>query len=106
MLKKTLILGSILPVLIALGGCEVSKSANPLSPSLAGPIAGVEISAPRIMAPDIGSEIPVEQQPLTLTVGNSSSSGVRLLSYRFEISNRENFGTILYTKTAVAPGDG
>ena len=106
MLKNIFGLGGVLAVLVALGGCQVSKSSNPLSPSVAGPIAGVDITAPKIMAPAVGSEIPVEQQPLTLTVGNSSSSGVRPLSYRFEIAANDTFSTVLYTKTAVAPGDG
>jgi hypothetical protein len=34
---------ALLPLLAA---CQTSKSANPLSPSVAGPIPGVEISAP------------------------------------------------------------
>ena len=36
-------------LLAAVAGCEVDKSENPLSPSIAGPIAGVEITAPRAL---------------------------------------------------------
>ena len=36
---------------IALTACQVEKSANPLSPSIAGPIAGVNISTPHLLEP-------------------------------------------------------
>jgi hypothetical protein len=32
---------------LIVAGCQQSKSANPLSPDVAGPIAGVTISAPK-----------------------------------------------------------
>ena len=34
------------PLLLSMGACAASKSANPLSPTVAGPIAGVAITAP------------------------------------------------------------
>ena len=40
---------ALLPLLAA--ACETSKSANPLSPSVAGPIPGVEITAPKPLSP-------------------------------------------------------
>ena len=47
-------------------GCGVEKSENPLSPSIAGPIAGVEISAPRASEPAPGAKLKPSQQPLRL----------------------------------------
>ena len=38
-------------------GCEAEKSENPLSPSVAGPIAGVEITAPRASEPALGAKL-------------------------------------------------
>jgi len=95
-------------LLVALpAGCErVQKSDNPLSPSLAGPIAGVAITAPKLMEPVSGSQISVEAQPVVLTVGNSSSNGVRPVSYVFQIATDSAFSQVLFTQTGVAPGDG
>ena len=59
----------LLPVLI-LAACAQEKSANPTSPSVAGPIAGVTISAPKLMQPASGAQVSFEQQPITLMVGN------------------------------------
>ena len=50
---------------LAVGGCQQSKSANPLSPDVAGPIAGVTISAPKNLEPFVGQQIDATQQPLT-----------------------------------------
>ena len=36
---------------LAVGGCQQSKSANPLSPDIAGPIPGVTITAPKNLEP-------------------------------------------------------
>ncbi len=44
-----------LSMLFTLAGCEAQKSETPLSPSVAGPIAGVDITAPRLLEPSMGS---------------------------------------------------
>src|SRR5258708_6888822 len=67
-------------------GCEASKSSNPLSPSVAGPIAGVNITAPQPVSPSANAEIAIDQQPVTLTVKNSGTNAVRPLSYTFQVS--------------------
>jgi hypothetical protein len=97
---------SVIAIAIMLTGCQVSKSANPLSPSVAGPIPGVNITAPKIMVPATGSEIPVDQQPLTLTVGNASTTGVRPLTCVFDVGADSSFTNVVFTRSAVAPGDG
>ena len=83
-------LALLLPVALAAGCERVEKSDNPLSPSIAGPIAGVAITAPKLMEPASGSQISVEAQPIVLTVGNSASNGVRPISYVFR--DRDRFG--------------
>ncbi len=95
----------LLPVLLS-SACERTKSATPLSPSLAGPIAGVEISQPASVAPVQNVRIPSTEQPLTLTVQNAATNGVRPLSYLFEIATDESFNVKVFTQTGVTPGDG
>jgi hypothetical protein len=91
---------------LAAGACQMSKSSNPLTPTVAGPIPGVSISAPRVMQPSSGAKISVDQQPITLTVGNSTTSGVRPLSYVFEVAADAAFTNKVFTREGIAPGDG
>ena len=86
-------------------GCGVEKSETPLSPSVAGPIAGVEISTPRAIEPAQGTRVKAAQQPIRLTVGNASTNGVRPLSYSFEVATDETFQTKVFARSGVTPGE-
>ena len=79
-----------------LTACAAEKSSNPLSPSVAGPIPGVAITTPTPMQPSNGSQIAVDQQPVTLAVNNASTSGVRPLSYVFEVATDVNFANKVF----------
>ena len=105
MSKPLIAIGAFLAAL-AVTGCEASKSSNPLSPSVAGPIPGVAISAPKALEPIAGSKIPIDKQPVTLMIENASSSGVRPVSYVFEIATDANFTNKVYSRDGVSPGDG
>jgi hypothetical protein len=91
-------------MLAALAGCDASKSSNPTSPSVAGPIAGVNITAPAVVAPLQGTTIASSDQPITLTVQNSTTNGQRAISYNFEVSADSAFSTMLVTREGVEPG--
>jgi len=52
-----------------LGCIGAEKSSHPLAPTVAGPIPGVNISTPNPMHP-VNTKIAVDQQPVTLTIGN------------------------------------
>jgi hypothetical protein len=94
----------VLPAALAMAACATSKSADPLSPTVAGPIPGVNITSPSIMQPSLGAKVSVEQQPLTLTVGNAASSGVRPLTYVFEIAADASFANKVFSRDGIAPG--
>lgn len=91
---------------VGLGGCKSSKSSTPLSPSVAGPIAGVEITAPKALEPGPGWQYEAANQPLTLLLENAASSGVRPLTYTFEVSFDPEFSNKAYSKGGVSPGEG
>jgi hypothetical protein len=91
---------------IAVAGCESKKSSNPLSPTVAGPIPGVNISTPKVVEPQGGTKIPVDKQPITLTVENASTNGVRPLYYTFEVATDAGFGNKVFTRQNVAQGEG
>ena len=93
--------------LLALTACVgAEKSSNPLSSTVAGPIPGIDISAPSLLNPAAGAKVPVDQQPITLVVGNSSTNGPRPLTYLFEIATDAGFANKVFTRDGIAPGDG
>ena len=104
MTRKVLPTAVCMAALVALAGCESTKSANPLSPTVAGPIPGVNISPPKLLEPGQGWKLKDSQQPLTLLIENASSNGVRPIRYAFQIATDRAFKAIVFTKTDVAPG--
>jgi hypothetical protein len=92
-------------LVLALGGCEASKSANPTSPTVAGPIPGVNISAPVMLEPAQGFKFKESEQPIRLVVQNATTNGVRALSYTFEVAVDAGFATKVFSRSGVAPGD-
>jgi hypothetical protein len=99
-----LFLGSL--VLSLAAGCAVEKSENPLTPTVAGPLPGVGISAPSTVDPAQGTKIPVTSQPISLTVVNATTNGVRPLSYLFQVATDVNFSNLVFSRDNVTPGDG
>lgn len=93
-------------LLLTLVACEAQKSSNPLSPSVAGPIAGVEITAPVLVEPAQGLKYRESQQPIRLVIQNANSTGVRPITYTFEIATDTNFETKVFARASVPPGDG
>ena len=92
-------------VAIALvSACEASKSSNPLSPTVAGPIAGVSIEAPVPVSPANGSEV-VNSEPLRLLFNNATTNGQRPLYYVVEVGSDSNFSNKLYANTKIPAGE-
>jgi hypothetical protein len=93
--------------LAALSSCVgTEKSSNPLTPTVAGPIPGVEITAPNPVAPASGAKVAVDQQPVTLTVANASSNGPRPLTYAFEVATDTGFTNTIVSRDSITPGGG
>lgn len=93
-------------LLLALGGCQTSKSSTPTAPTVAGPIEGVTISAPGLLEPSQGFKFKESEQPIKLVVQNATTSGVRPLTYSFEVASDSSFSTKVFSRSGVAPGDG
>src|SRR6185503_17799182 len=83
----------------ALSGCEAKKSSTPLSPSVAGPIAGVSITAPKLVEPVQGFKYKESQQPIKLIVENATTTGVRPISYIFEVATDSGFTSKVYARS-------
>src|SRR5205809_1667868 len=102
-MKKQLLPAALASILALSLACSVSKSSNPLTPTVAGPIPGVGISAPSPMGPDDGAKIAVEQQPVTLVVQNATTTGVRPLSILIEIAVDSGFTNKVFTRDDITP---
>jgi hypothetical protein len=85
--------------------CSAEKSSNPLSPAVAGPIAGVSISAPRLMQPAAGVTVHDGDQPIRLVLENATTNGQRRLFYLFEVASDPEFKTKLFAVDNVPPGE-
>src|SRR5918993_1136270 len=95
---------SVLVAIICLAGCEAAKSANPTAPSVAGPIPGVNITAPRPLEPFAGATIMFDGEPQTLLIENAGSSGSRSLWLQLEVGTDAGFRQIVHQADQIAPG--
>ena len=105
MSRTHLFLGLTAFVAIAcLAGCESAKSANPTAPSVAGPIPGVNITAPRPLEPGAGSTVIFSSEPPTLLIENAGTSGARTLWLQLEVGTDPNFQQLVYQADQIALG--
>ena len=88
---------------VCLSACQVEKSANPLSPAIAGPVAGVVISTPNLLEPGQDWELKTRDQPIKLLFQNADTNGARPLKYSFDIAADANFKNIVFARTGVEP---
>jgi hypothetical protein len=97
---------TLVPIALLTAGCAATKSSDPLSPTIAGPIPGVNITAPNPVDPNIGTQVAVDKQPVTLTVENSTTNSPRPLNYLFEVATDTQFTNKVFSRDGVPPGDG
>jgi hypothetical protein len=95
---------SAIAAVLCLVGCEAAKSANPTAPSVAGPIPGVNITAPRALEPGAGSTLTFNGEPLTLLIENAGSSGSRSLWLQLEVGTDSGFQQIVHQADQIALG--
>jgi hypothetical protein len=84
--------------------CEGRKSANPLSPDIAGPIPGVSITAPKPLEPLAGQQLVFDGNPQTLLIENAGSSGQRDLFLQVQVASDANFQSVVHHADRLTPG--
>jgi hypothetical protein len=89
---------------VCLAGCEAAKSANPTAASVAGPIAGVNITAPKPLEPYANSTLTFTGTPVTLLIENAGSSGARTIYLQVEVATDFNFTQLVYHGDQIALG--
>jgi hypothetical protein len=97
---------TVLVGLLCLVGCEAAKSANPTAPSVAGPIPGVNITAPRALEPFAGEKLTYTGSPQTLLIENAGTSGVRTITLEIDVATDPAFTQLVHHSDSVALGDG
>src|SRR5436309_978420 len=92
---------------LMIGACaKYEKSQNPLSPTIAGPLPGVTITAPNPVQPGQNSRIQSDQQPVTLMIENASSNSVRPFTYKFDVAVDGEFNNLVFTRDGIQPESG
>lgn len=85
-------------------GCEAAKSSNPTAPSVAGPIPGVNITAPRNLEPYANSTLVFSEEPPTLLIENAGSTGSRAVWLQIEVGTDFGLTQIVHQADQVTPG--
>ena len=80
---------------VGLAACETEKSRNPLSPNVAGPMAGVNITAPPLMEPTDGGLVETGQ-PVVLKFGSVTSNSERPLWYQLQLAGDARFQQLVH----------
>lgn len=93
-----------LAAIVCLGACEAAKSANPTAPSVAGPIPGVSITAPKPLEPSAGTTLTFSTEPPLLLIENPGTSGVRTLFLQVEVGVDAGFSQIVHKADQIPPG--
>ena len=89
--------------LFASAACEIQKSENPLSPSIAGPLPGVTITTPRPAEPPPGAEVLTTSLPLRLAFDNATSDSPRPFWHILEIAADQGLTNVLYRSERLDP---
>jgi hypothetical protein len=95
---------SALLAITCLVGCEAAKSSNPTAPSVAGPIPGVNITAPTLLEPLAGSTLTFTGESQTLLIENGGTSGARALWLQVEVATDSGFSQIVHQADQIALG--
>jgi hypothetical protein len=89
---------------LASTACETRKSANPLSPDIAGPIPGVSITAPKPLEPGAGQQLTADGNPQTLLIENAGTTGQRELFLELQVAADGNFQQVVHHAERITPG--
>jgi hypothetical protein len=103
---RSILAVGLLSCAVVLAGCEAEKSQNPLSPSVAGPLPGVTITAPKPLEPANGTEIVSSSQPVRLLLENASSNSVRPFWFELQIARDAGFASLVHAVERIEPGPG
>lgn len=95
-----------LALFVGAAACETSKSSNPLSPTIAGPIEGVDFTAPKAVEPAANQQIRDKDQPFNVVIENAISTSPRPFKMRMQVATDGNFSSVVWTRDGIDPAEG
>lgn len=101
--RRTALVGVIAFTVFVASCVGASKSADPLAPTVAGPLPGVNMNAPLPMTP-VSTSVAVDAQPVTLTVSNGVTNSQRTVTYLFEVATDSAFANKVFSQGGITPG--
>jgi hypothetical protein len=102
MRKTGALFTAALVVLATAAGCT-KKSENPLSPSVAGPIGGVSITAPKLLEP-INQATFASGATVTLLFESATTNGDRPITQEIQVALDPEFAQRVHTADKIPPG--
>ena len=90
---------------VGLAACETEESRNPLSPNVAGPMAGVNITVPPLMTPVNGTLVESGQR-VVLEFGGVSSNSERPFWYQVQVAKDDQFQQLVHEADQIGAGEG
>jgi hypothetical protein len=102
MRKTGYLLAAAFVVTGALAGCT-KKSENPLSPSVAGPIAGVSITAPKLLEPQ-NQQTLTAGTAVTLLFESATTTGERPITQEIQVALDPEFTQRVHSADKLPPG--
>jgi hypothetical protein len=96
---------SLVSLVVGSVACDAERSSNPLSPQIAGPLAGVTITTPAATGPVNGLLVAATEQPVTLTFAGATSNSVRPFTYEVQVATDPGFTQIVFEASDVEPNE-
>ena len=93
-----------LVAIVCVAGCEAAKSANPTAPTVAGPLPGVSITAPKPLEPGVGARLVAQPDPYTLLIENPGTSGPRPIWLHLDVASDASFNQMVHQADKIEPG--
>ena len=90
--------------MMGLSACDAERSTNPLSPQIAGPLAGVLITPPSAVHPANGLLLSETEQPVTVRFMSAESNSVRPFTYELQVATDSTFAQTMVHLTGIEPG--
>ena len=90
------------PLLLA--GCDkaiLTKSSNPLSPVIAGPMAGVTFTAAASVLPAQNAQIKYAEQPITFAFDAPTSTSPRPFALHVQLSTSISFASVVFDRSGL-----
>ena len=104
MRKTGYLLAAAFVVTGTLAGCT-KKSENPLSPTVAGPIAGVSITAPKLLEPQHQATL-TAGTAVTLLFESATTNGERPITQELQVALDPEFAQRVHSADKLPPGPG